>query len=295
MSVVPGASSELTHYIADLVNHSSINIRLCPHNFKLIGGRRYRIPERSRFFFLWLSFVFRCNIIFSSRAKPILFSPKENATRTLAFFHGISSFTSISHFLILTVSSHVPCPMEIQQAEPPQYANPISSATFRDAPQRKQARAREDDTALTGPVLKRAFARAFKDVMEEQIEKGMAPIMKRQRFKRGETRDSRLAELKDATRLDLESRDQGPRGSYTKVMDISGKTIGKKAQLSARVSEGTEDIQKELRTCTTTLSTILRPDLEEQEKITDVVMYLAITAQNFICCCLKANSMNGRQ
>ncbi|KAF9943802.1 hypothetical protein BGZ70_005410, partial [Mortierella alpina] len=222
----------------------------------------------------------------------------------------------------------------IQQAELPQYINPISPATFRDVPRKYQARGREDDSALTGPVLKRAFARAFNDFVEEQIVKGMAPIMKRQRFKRGETRESKLAELKDAMRLDLESRDQVPRGSYAKVIDIarsehglsSGyrpqqlrrtveaqitpmdgwkealrrynsiwtrveKRLGKKAQPSDVSPEKSEDAQKELRTCTITLSSILRPDLEEQqetvvrllseaqEKITDVVMYLAITAQ----------------
>ncbi|CAO3569007.1 unnamed protein product [Mortierella alpina] len=336
MSVVPGVSTELSHYTADLLNFSTTNKKPCPHHFNLrIGDHRYRIPERSRFFFLRLSYVLQSNIfLFSSRAKPVLFQPKENATRTLAFFHSISSYTSISQFLVLTASGHVPCPMEIQQVELSQYTNPISPATFRDAPRKIQARGREDDSALTGPVLKRAFARAFNDFVEEQVEKGMAPIMKHQRFKRGETRESKLAELKDATRLDLESRDQVPRGSYPKVMDIARseyglsegyrmqqlrskvesqitpmdgwkealkrynstwttveKRLGKKAQPSAATSEGSEDAQKELRTCTITLGSILRPDLEQQqetvvrllseaqEKITDVVMYLAITAQ----------------
>ncbi|CAO3568384.1 unnamed protein product [Mortierella alpina] len=336
MSVVPGVSTELSHYISDLLNFSTTNKKPCPHHFNLrIGDHRYRIPERSRFFFLRLAYVLQSNIfLFSYRAKPVLFQPKENATRTLAFFHTISSYTFISQFLVLTASGHVPCPMEIQQVELSQYTNPISPATFRDAPRKIQVRGREDDSALTGPVLKRAFARAFNDFVEEQVEKGMAPIMKRQRFKRGETRESKLAELKDATRLDLESRDQVPRGSYPKVMDIARseyglsegyrmqqlrskvesqitpmdgwkealkryhstwtrveKRLGKKAQPSAATSEGSEDAQKELRTCTITLGSILRPDLEQQqetvvrllseaqEKITDVVMYLAITAQ----------------
>jgi len=179
-----------------------------------------------------------------------------------------------------------------------------------------------------------ALVNRSNDFVEEQVEKGMAPIMKRQRFKRGETRESKLAELKDAMRLDLESRDQVPRGSYPKVMDIARseyglsegyrmqhlrskvesqimpmdgwkealrrynstwtrveKRLGKKAQPSAVTPEGSEDAQKELRTCTVALGSILRPDLEQQqqtivmllseaqEKITDVVMYLAITAQ----------------
>jgi hypothetical protein len=163
MAVVPGVSTELSHYIADLLNFATTNKKPCPHHFNLrIGDQRYKIPERSRFFFLRLSYVLQSNIfLFSSRAKPVLFQPKENATRTLAFFHSISSYTSISQFLVLTASGHVPCPMEVQQVELSQYTNPISPATFRDAPRKIQARGREDDSALTGPVLKRALARAL--------------------------------------------------------------------------------------------------------------------------------------
>ncbi|CAO3568856.1 unnamed protein product [Mortierella alpina] len=245
MSVVPGVSTELSHYTADLLNFSTTNKKPCPHHFNLrIGDHRYRIPERSRFFFLRLSYVLQSNIfLFSSRAKPVLFQPKENATRTLAFFHSISSYTSISQFLVLTASGHVPCPMEIQQVELSQYTNPISPATFRDAPRKIQARGREDDSALTGPVLKRAFARAL-GLEEVQLH-----------------------------------------------LDQSGKAAREEGTTSAATSEGSEDAQKELRTCTITLGSILRPDLEQQqetvvrllseaqEKITDVVMYLAITAQ----------------
>ncbi|KAG9320338.1 hypothetical protein KVV02_004249 [Mortierella alpina] len=163
---------------------------------------------------------------------PLAASQNEDsrlALRNLQKF-GLATEMSVApgapHFVVLTASNYVPFPMEIQQAGPHQYTNPISPATFRDAPRKNQARAREDDSTLTGPVLKRAFARAFNDFVEEQIEKGMAPIMKRQQFKRGETRESKLAELKDATRLDLESRDQVPRGSYTKVMDIARSEYG---------------------------------------------------------------------
>ena len=147
------------------------------------------------------------------------------------------------------------------------------------------------------------------------------------------TRDSKLAELKNATLLDFEARDRVPRGSYTKVMEIARtdyglsegyrpehlratvedqiypmdcwkealerydstwtrveKRLGKKVDTTA-VSERADDTQKELRTCTTTLHAILRPDVgeqqetivkllsEAQEKVTDVIMYLAITAQ----------------
>ncbi|KAF9959307.1 hypothetical protein BGZ72_009884 [Mortierella alpina] len=70
--------------------------------------------------------------------------------------------------------------------------------------------AREDDSCLTKTVCKRAFSKAFNNIMEEHIEKGMAPIMKRQRFKKGVTRDSELAEIKNATLLDFEARDRVP-------------------------------------------------------------------------------------
>ena len=161
MSLVPGTSSELSHFIASLLNFS-INNRPCLHSFQLqIGGRPYSIPERSKFFFLRLSVVLRSNIfIFSSRAKPLLFSPK-NATRTLALFHGINSYSSISHFIVLAASSHVPCITENQPEEPSQYTNPISPATFRLETRKYQTRSREDDSCLTKSVCKRAFSKAL--------------------------------------------------------------------------------------------------------------------------------------
>jgi hypothetical protein len=164
----------------------------------------------------------------------------------------------------------------------------------------------------------------------------MAPILKRQKFKRGESKDSLLEELKTSKLEDFESRKSLPRGTYPNAMNIvihehglppSYRTEAFRVKtesvinpmedwalavdrfdtiwssthkrledsINAQRSKETDkknvdkkeddDDGKELRTCSVTMSQIIRPDMmphaetilgllrSTQEDVTNIILY----------------------
>lgn len=86
-----------------LLNYSLRHGAPCPYQFRLeLPSISVLIPTCSTFFLWHLSNLLACSIfLFSSRSKPIAFTPAAVTTCTIAFFRRINLFTSISEFLVL--------------------------------------------------------------------------------------------------------------------------------------------------------------------------------------------------
>ena len=157
--------SALAHHIAStLLNYSSHQGTPCPIQFKLqLPSASVSIPQRSTFLLWHLSSILSCNIfLFSSRSKPIHFIPATSATSSIAFFHRICSYTSVSEYLVLVPSAHVTCPSTDRDLQgPASFQSAIEPAKYRTGERRRQQREKQDDSVLTAPVCKRVFAKAL--------------------------------------------------------------------------------------------------------------------------------------
>lgn len=165
VETTPSQLSALPHYIAEkLLNYSLRHGAPCPYQFRLeLPSTSVLIPTSSTFFFWHLSNLLACNIfLFSSRSKPIAFTPAAATTCCIAFFHRINSFTSISEFLVLVPSRHLECPgpLPLPAASPP-YQNSVPRASFRATRRPNQRRTVADDSSLTTPVCKGILKRAL--------------------------------------------------------------------------------------------------------------------------------------
>ncbi|KAI8363173.1 hypothetical protein B0O80DRAFT_492326 [Mortierella sp. GBAus27b] len=288
----------LSRFIASsLLNFSILcgGKQACPYTFVINPGQgsTVKIPPRSNLLLHFIAHKLHVNIfIFSTRSNPISITP-QYATHSVAFLHRVDSITTASEFMVLRASLFAPT----TNPGPRRLALPFTSE-FNPAILRK-------DQRITERHGKRGCGELDDSEVQSTYKKScIATITSHASLSIGKREDKEVSKNKLFRGEGRKLGEEGTVGSWNNLVttsfdgiwDSETARISKRVKGKGRTDEdgdaddrddneinldgGVKPKARSLRTCTSTLNQIIRPDVAETGDDTRILELLERSRQD---------------